>query len=221
MDDASAERRRRRLVEHLREAGTVHSRAVAKAIETVPRHEFVPESVRESAYEDRPLEIGRDQVVTAPHLVARMTELLEARSGQTVLEIGTGSGYHAAVIAEVVGPENVLTVERFPALARSARDALVRTGYGEVTVVLADGSRGLPCHPPVDRINVTAVGPDVPEPLLEQLAEGGRMVIPLGPREGPHELVLVSRNRGRIERTSYGSVRFVPLVVEHGFAGSE
>lgn len=221
MDTAEFERARGELVEHLRERGHLYSTRVTKAMETVPRHEFVPEAVRDRAYEDEPLAIGRDQVITAPHLVAQMTELLELRPGQTVLEVGTGSGYHAAVIAEIVGPENVVTIERYSELANAARDALVRTGYGEVTVVVADGSHGLPCHPPFARINVTAASRDVPAPLLDQLADEGRMVIPLGPRDGPHELFLVTKLDGRIERWRYGGVRFVPLIGEHGFAGDE
>lgn len=221
MDISDTEQPRSQLIEHLREHGHLYSTRVTKAMKTVPRHEFVPTAVRDRAYEDEPLAIGRDQVITAPHLVAQMSELLELRPGQTVLEVGTGSGYHAAVIAEIVGPENVFTIERISDLAKTARDALVRTGYGDVTVVVADGSRGLPCHPPFDRINVTAGSRDVPSPLLDQLAEDGRMVIPLGPREGPHELFLVTKLNGRIERWSYGGVRFVPLIGEHGFIGAE
>lgn len=217
MEDCEAERARRRLVEDLRDRGRVYSTRVARAMATVPRHEFVPAPVRDAAYEDRPLEIGHGQVVTAPHLVADMTELLELRPGHRVLEIGTGSGYHAAVIAEVVDTENVVTIERVPELARSARTALVRTGYGGVSVVLADGSAGLPGGAPFDRITVASVAPAVPDPLLDQLAEDGRLVIPLGPRDGPHELVLVTKRDDRVEQTKYGGVRFVPLVGEHGF----
>lgn len=190
-------------------------------MELVPRHEFVPDQVKNRAYADTPLSIGRGQVITAPHLVAQMTELLELSQGHTVLEVGTGSGYHAAVIAEIVGPENVITIERFPELAKTARAALVRTGYEAVTVVLADGSRGLPCHPPFDRITVAAVTVDIPGPLLDQLVDVGRMVIPLGPRDGPHELFLVAKHAGRVERARHGGVRFVPLIGEHGFGSDD
>jgi len=221
MDENDAQRARQRLVDYLHREGILYSTKVIKAMETVPRHEFVPEAVRSQAYQDEPLSIGQAQVITAPHLVARMTELLDLHPGMTVLEIGTGSGYHAAVIAEIVGAEHVYTVERLPELARSAREALDRTGYGAVTVVVGDGSRGLPCHPPFDRINVTAVAETIPEPLLEQLAGDGQMVIPLGPREGSHDLVLVTKHQGRVDRVNYGPVRFVPLIGEYGFDGEE
>ena len=217
MEPERPEAARDRLVDDLVAAGRLSDERVARAMRAVPRHEFVPQAVCDHAYEDRPLRIGREQVITAPHLVAQMAELLDLRPGQTVLEVGTGSGYHAAVIAEIVGPGNVLTIERFPDLAASARAALDRTGYGEVTVLVGDGSRGLPCHPPFDRIDVTAVAPTVPVPLVDQLADDGLMVLPLGPRDGPHELVVLTKRAGRVERTSHGGVRFVPLVGEHGF----
>ncbi|KAB1187894.1 MULTISPECIES: protein-L-isoaspartate(D-aspartate) O-methyltransferase [Haloferax] len=221
MSDDGIEQARKNLVTSLRERGYIYTRRVERAMGAVPRHEFVPDAVRGRAYADEPLDIGHGQVVTAPHLVAQMTELLELRPGQTVLEIGTGSGYHAAVLAEMVGPENVFTIERVPALAESARDALSRTGYGSVTVIVADGSGGLPDEAPFDRINVTSVAPEIPDPLVYQLADGGRMVIPLGPRGGSQELVLVTNVDGRVEQTNYGGVRFVPLIGEHGFADEE
>jgi protein-L-isoaspartate(D-aspartate) O-methyltransferase len=218
MNGAETAQARSRLVEQLRERGHLYTSRVTKAMKTVPRHEFVPEAVRSRAYEDESLAIGHEQVVTAPHLVAQMTELLELTPGQTVLEIGTGSGYHAAVVAEIVGPENVFTVERIPELARSARNALVRTGYGAVTVVVADGSCGFPGRAVFDRISVTAATSAVPTPLLEQLADDGRMVVPLGSRSGPQELLLVTKVGDRVEQWSYGGVMFVPLVGEHGFS---
>lgn len=221
MNNARNEQARRQLVDHLREQDRLSSPNVAMAMETVPRHEFVPEPLRDRAYVDRPLRIGHDQVITAPHLVAQMTELLDLESGETVLEIGTGSGYHAAVIAEIVGPEHVVTVERFPDLATSARDALVRNGYGDVTSIIGDGSSAMSRETSFDHINVTAVAPDIPDTFLARLAPGGRMVIPIGPRKGPHELVLVTKHDGRIERASYGGVRFVPLIGEQGFVKDE
>lgn len=217
MDREGTSRARENLVEHLRENGEISSDSVARAMATVPRHEFVPEPLRERAYEDVPLDIGNDQVVTAPHLVARMAELLDIERGHSVLEVGTGSGYHAAVLAELAGPENVVSIERFQDFAVRAQQALARTGYGDVSVVVGDGSLGLPEAAPFDRMNVAAVAPDVPTPLLDQLGTPGRMVIPLGPRDGPHELELLITDDGAIERSRHGRVRFVPLVGAHGF----
>lgn len=217
MDDAEAQRAREDLVAHLRKAGEVTSDGVAAAVGSVPRHEFVPDQVRDRAYEDRPFDIGHDQVVTAPHLVARTSELLEIEPGHDVLEVGTGSGYHAAVLAELAGPGTVVTVERFPDLARRAREALDRTGYGDVSVVVGDGSRGLPGAAPFDRISVAAAAPDVPAPLRDQLGDPGRMVLPLGPREGPHELALFEQRDGALDRSRHGKVQYVPLIGAHGF----
>lgn len=186
-------------------------------MEAVPRHEFVPETAREHAYEDRPLDIGQGQVVTAPHLVAEVTELLAPERGHRVLEVGAGSGYHAAVLAELAGAGNVYAVERHPELAAWARRALARTGYGDVHVVLGDGSGGLPAFAPFDRVSVAAAAPAVPEALVDQLADGGRMVVPVGPEGGRHELVLVADGDDGVERTRHGGVRYVPLVGEGGF----
>lgn len=203
------------LVEGLREAGELHSDEGERALRAVPRHEFVPRDLRHRAYEDEPLEIGQDQVVTAPHLVARMTELLQLAPGQSVLEVGTGSGYHAAVIAELVGATHLLSIERHQSLATRARRAVARTGYGDVTVVVGDGSCGLASHAPYDRINVTCACPHVPDPLVEQLSPDGRMVVPTG--HDHHVLELVRKRDGSVERTTHGRVRFVPLVGQCGF----
>lgn len=208
------DRARRRLVERLREQSELSSPIVTRAMKSVPREEFVPDAVREQAYTDRPLDIGEEQVITAPHLVARMTELLEVAAGHQVLEIGTGRGYHAAVIAEIVGAENVVTIERQLPLANAARRNLARTGYENVTVVIGDGSNGLPDSTPYDRINVTCAVPSLPPPLVDQLALDGRMVIPVG--HDSQTLELVTNDDG-IERSSHGPVRFVPLIGDYGF----
>lgn len=207
---------RRELVAQLRAVGEIRSDDVARAIDTVPRHEFVPDAHREHAYEDRPLDIGEGQVATAPHLVARMTELLAPTPGDRVLEIGTGSGYHTAVLAELAGPTHVSTVERFPTVGNRARRVLETTGYGETTVLVGDGSCGLD-RPAVDCLSVAAAAPSVPDSLVEQLRSGGRLVIPVGPRDGLHELVALTADDGDIERTTHGRVKFVPLVGECGF----
>ncbi|WP_306060337.1 protein-L-isoaspartate(D-aspartate) O-methyltransferase [Natronococcus wangiae] len=205
---------RDRLVERLREEGYVRSPAVAAAILTVPREEFVRAVDRARANRDVPLPIGGGQVVTAPHLVANVAELLDLAPGLTVLEVGTGSGYHAAITAELVGAENVYSIERRPDLAERARENLDRTGYSDVTVVVGDGTKGYPDHAPYDRIYVAAAGPDAPEPVLEQLKDGGRMVVPIGTRE--QTLYLVEKRDGDVSRTPFGGVRFVPLVGEYG-----
>lgn len=212
MDTEATARDRQAMVDHLCERGILYSQHVIAAMTSVPRHAFVPPDLRDRAYDDNPLPIGHEQVITAPHLVAQMTELLEVRQGMSVLEIGTGCGYHAAVFAEIVGAANVMTIERIPVLARGARDALGDCGYSSVTVLIGDGSGGFPGDTTFERISVAAASKTAPEPLLAQLAADGRMVIPVGPLEGPQELTLVVRQNDRFERWRYGGVYFVPLV---------
>ncbi|WP_457620460.1 protein-L-isoaspartate O-methyltransferase [Methanopyrus sp.] len=222
-DDEVFRRARERLVERLKSLGYIRSDRVAEAMLKVPRHEFVPEDLRDRAYVDSPLPIGKGQTISAPHMVALMTELLDPRPGHKVLEVGAGSGYHAAVVAELVKPDGrVITVERIPELADFARDNLRRTGYDRfVEVVVGDGTKGYPPEAPYDRILVTAGAPDVPESLLEQLKPGGRMVIPVGDRH-MQELWLVEKTEdGEIRRQRHGGCAFVPLVGEEGFKEPE
>ena len=184
--------------------------AVLEAMRAVPRHRFVPAALRESAYEDRPLPIGHGQTISQPWIVARMTELVRPEPGDTVLEVGTGSGYQAAVLAEVV--DHVFTIEIVDELARSARQRLRELGYGNVTVRHGDGYRGWPEHAPFDAIVVTAAPEQIPEPLVDQLASGGRMVIPVGPQaRGQALTVLHRREDGSIGRRVVSAVRFVPM----------
>lgn len=203
------------LIETLREDRHIYSTRVERAFRAVPREVFVPEETRDRAYEDSPLDIGDGQTTSAPHVVADITEMLDLEAGQKVLEVGTGSGYHAAITAEIVGASNVFTIERLPSLARTARENLDRAGYCDVSVVVGDGARGLPGICPFDRIYITCAVPDVPEPLLESLADGGRMVVPVG--RGVQRLVAVERRGDRLERIPFGTVQFVPLVGEYGF----
>ena len=171
---------RQSMVEHqLRRRGIRDTRLLA-AMETVPRAEFVPSAQRPHAYEDRPLPIGEDQTISQPYIVALMTELLDVKEGDRVLEIGTGSGYQAAVLAELT--PHVYTIEIIPTLAERAEETLRRLGYDAVEVMAGDGYLGWPDRAPFDGIIVTCAPEEVPEPLKDQLREGGRMVIPVGPQ---------------------------------------
>ena len=218
MDSSSMERLRETLVDSLVRRGYVVSVAVEEAMRRVPREEFVPERLRNDAYVDTPLPIGVGQTISAPHMVAIMAEKLDLRPGQKVLEIGSGSGYHAAVAAEMVTSDgHVYTIERIGSLAQFAEDNLKRTGYSDVvTVVMGDGSRGLPEHAPFDRIFVACSAPDVPAPLREQLADGGKMLVPVGGRMY-QDLICVERKGDRFAKTNYGGCVFVPLIGEFGY----
>lgn len=182
---------------------------VLAAIGKVPRHKFVPKSQVRHAYEDYPLPIGYGQTISQPYIVALMTELLQLSPKDKVLEIGTGSGYQAAVLAEIV--DSVFSVEIIRKLGESARQRMKNLGYKNVAVKVADGYYGWREHAPYDAIIVTAAAEYIPPPLLEQLKEGGRMVIPIGPVFFVQNLVLVEKKRGRITTRNIIPVRFVPL----------
>jgi len=184
----------------------------------VPREEFLPPHVRDYAYSDMPLPIGYGQTISAPHMVAMMCEYAGLRRGMYVLEVGTGSGYHAAVMAEIVGDEgHVYTIERIPELALFAKRNLERTGYSSrVTVIIGDGSRGFEPAAPYDVIVVTAAAPDIPRPLVDQLRIGGRLVIPVGSRFEQVLYVCTRTEDGlRIEKTV--PCIFVPLIGRYGW----
>jgi protein-L-isoaspartate(D-aspartate) O-methyltransferase len=206
------------LVLGLRDSGYVTDDAVLEAMARVPRHEFLPPPMAPLAYQDTPLPIGQGQTISAPHMVGMMLQALDLRPGMKVLEIGTGSGYHAALVAELVRPNGrVYTIERIEALGLEARERLERLGYDDVIeVIIADGTAGLEEHAPYDRIFVAAAGPRVPEPLRQQLADGGLLMVPVGGRT-VQDLVLVSRSGDRFTERSMGSVIFVPLIGEHGY----
>jgi protein-L-isoaspartate(D-aspartate) O-methyltransferase len=210
---------RHKLVTRLKMLGYVKNGEVLKAMEAVPRHEFLPPELEAHAYEDTPLPIGRGQTISAPHMVGMMLEALDLRPGLKVLEVGTGSGYHAALVAELVRPSGrVYTVERIEELGRRARETLQHLGYGDVVeVAITDGTKGLPEHAPYDRIFAAAAGPYVPGPLKEQLAEGGILMVPVGGK-GFQDLMLITKRDGRFEERSIGSVVFVPLIGEHGYS---
>ena len=218
MNSGSMEREREALVDSLLRRGYVVSTAVEEAMRRVPREEFVPGRLRDDAYVDTPLPIGVGQTISAPHMVAIMAEKLDLKPGQKVLEIGSGSGYHAAVVAEMIMPDgHVYTIERIDSLARFAEDNLKRTGYSAVvTVIMGDGSKGLAEHAPFDRIFVACSAPDVPAPLREQLADGGRMLVPIGGRMY-QDLICVERKSGKFVKSNHGGCVFVPLVGEFGY----
>ncbi len=196
------------------EARGVRDPRVLEAMRTVPRHLFVPAGFVDAAYQDRPLPIGEGQTISQPYIVARMTELLEVQPTDRVLEIGAGSGYQAAILGCLV--ERVITVERIAKVAEMARRNLERLGIRNAVVVVGDGTLGYPAEQPYDAIIVTAATPEVPGPLLEQLAEGGRLVAPVGGRDY-QELLKVVKRDGRLLRESHGAVMFVPLIGEFGW----
>ena len=187
---------------------------VLEAMGNVARHEFVPEAERDVAYENRPLPIGYGQTISQPYIVAIMTDLLELRAGQQVLEIGTGSGYQAAVLAAL--DANVYTMEIIEPLGRQAAQRLETLGYDRVEARIGDGYYGWPEHAPFDAIIVTAAAGHVPPPLIEQLKPGGRMMIPVGSRFLTQQLVLITKNAdGTVTTRQILPVRFVPLTGGH------
>ncbi len=184
---------------------------VLAALRAVPRHAFVPDSLRGRAYRNRPLAIGHGQTISQPYIVAIMTDMLQLTPDSRVLEVGTGSGYQAAILAELA--ERVFTIETVAALSERAQAVLSDLGYRNVQFHIGDGNAGWPEHAPFDAIMVTAAAPAMPQALVDQLAPGGRMVIPLGPRGGLQSLIRVDKDSaGRITETAMLPVAFVPLV---------
>lgn len=204
---------RQRMVDDQIAVRDIDNQAVLDAMRAVPRHEFVPEDVRELAYADHPLPIGYGQTISQPYIVALMTQSLEPFPGQKVLEIGTGSGYQAAILAQL-GLE-VYTVEIIPELAERAARTLEANGFSNVHKLNADGYFGWEEYAPFDAILVTAAPDHLPQPLAEQLAEGGRLVIPIGPVGFVQTLWLFEKVGGELEATNLGGVTFVPLTGEH------
>jgi protein-L-isoaspartate(D-aspartate) O-methyltransferase len=202
---------RRQMVEQQIRGRDIREPAVLAAMEQVPRHLFVPEAERPEAYQDNPLPIGRGQTISQPYIVALMTSLLALDRDSKVLEIGTGSGYHAAVLSRVAG--EVYTMEIVPALGEKARRTLARLGYDNVHVRIGDGYKGWREEAPFDAILLTAAPPQVPRPLLAQLKPGGRMVLPLGTVQ-QELLVLTKRPDGTVETRNVLPVRFVPMTGE-------
>ncbi len=213
------------LLDRLEKSGYIGTKVVREAMENVPREDFLPDEVKASAYEDRPLGIGLGQTISAPHMNAMMcTGLkLEGETPLKVLEIGTGSGYHAALVAEALKLSgtggHVYTVERIEVLAQNAKDAIEKAGYGDmVTVIASDGTMGYATEAPYDRILVTAAAPRVPQALIDQLAEGGIMLIPVGDMRGHQTLYEVTKKGGKTFQKDICGVVFVPLIGKDGFS---
>jgi protein-L-isoaspartate(D-aspartate) O-methyltransferase len=209
-DEPAYARLRQEMVEDQIAGRGVRNETVLAAMRKVPRHEFVPAPERARAYRDSPLPIGEGQTISQPYIVALMTELVRPDRSDRVLEIGTGSGYQAAVLAEIV--DHVYTIELEPSLAASAAKVLSRLGYENVTVRAGDGYAGWKEHAPYDVVIVTAAPDHIPEPLLEQLAPGGVMVAPVGPIFATQQLRLIEKDEnGKIGSRDVAAVRFVPL----------
>jgi protein-L-isoaspartate(D-aspartate) O-methyltransferase len=204
---------RARLVETLQEKG-IRDLAVLRAVRMVPRHLFVPDSLRHRAYDDAALPIGAGQTISQPYVQARYLELLGLQGREKALEIGTGSGYQTALLALLT--DSVFSIERIPALAERAKAALAAAGIRNVTVLVGDGTLGWRPFAPYDAILVAAASPEIPAPLVEQLAVGGKMVIPIGDRAS-QVLTLVERRDGGVHTKTVSDVRFVPLLGEFGF----
>jgi protein-L-isoaspartate(D-aspartate) O-methyltransferase len=209
---------RKRMVKNQLMRRDIVDQAVLKAMQNVPRQRFVPADQREYAYTDGPLRIGQGQTISQPYIVALMSQLLALNGQETVLEIGTGSGYQAAVLGELC--KQVFSIERIPELAENAKETLLELSFRNVTVIVGDGSRGLPEHAPFEGIIVTAAAPAVPKPLLEQLAEGGRLVLPVGSQMG-QSLECWTRSGEDYRSKHVAPVAFVPLVGEHGWSSDE
>lgn len=204
---------RQRLVEDLRSKG-IRDLSVLRAFEKTPRHQFVPTGIRHRAYDDAPLPIGNGQTISQPLIHAQYLEILGLKGTEKVLEIGTGTGYQTALLAHLV--PQVFSIERIAALSEQARGNLEKLKLGNVSLLVGDGTVGWTAHAPFDAILVSAGSPSVPKPLLDQLAEGGRLLVPVGDRETQH-LMLYTRRGERLDKREMAPVRFVPLIGSHGW----
>lgn len=205
---------RERMVETQIEDRGVRDKRLLDVMRQIPRHLFVPPAFREAAYQDRPLPIGSGQTISQPYIVAVMTELLHLNESDRVLEIGTGSGYQAAILSRLA--KTVITVERLPGIAENARQLFESLGLDNITVVAGDGTEGYGPGAPYDGIIVTAATPGIPAPLVDQIGEGGRLVAPVGSRD-LQQLVRLTKRDGNVIREEFGGVVFVPLLGKYGW----
>ena len=207
---------RKNMVERQIAARGIHNPRVLEVMEEIPRHLFIPAPYDRSAYDDNPLPIGNGQTISQPYIVALMTELLQLKESDNVLEIGAGSGYQAAVLSLLAW--RLTTIERIPSIANIARNHLNALGVTNVDLIVGDGTLGYPENAPYDGIIITAATPEIPRPLIEQLADGGTLVAPVGGQDY-QELVTLKKRGGTITKEHHGGVRFVPLIGKHGWEG--
>ncbi|MCO5723516.1 protein-L-isoaspartate(D-aspartate) O-methyltransferase [Robiginitalea marina] len=201
---------REKMVEEQLESRDIEQESLLEAMRKVPRHLFIPEEYLPWAYTDRALPIADGQTITQPYVVAYMTQVLQVGPEDKVLEIGTGSGYQAAILGELA--REVYTIEIVESLGLEARKRLSNMGYENIEVIIGDGYNGLPAQAPFDAIMVTAGAEELPQPLIDQLADGGRMIIPVGPHGGVRQLTLVTRKNGELKSEKLMAVRFVPFI---------
>lgn len=206
---------RLRMTERLRGFYKITDERVLEVMSRLPRHRFVPEAIKSQAYNDNALPISSGQTISQPFIVARMTELLELKGNEKVLEIGSGSGYQTAVLASLA--RSVFAVERISSLADDARKRLQTVGFTNVTLKLADGTTGWEAYAPYDAMLVAAGGPEIPEPLVAQLEVGGRLVLPVGEDKKAQMLIRVTRKESGYSQENFGPCAFVPLIGEHGW----
>ena len=217
MSDPFIHQRRLMVSDQIRSRGITDERVLV-AMEEVPRHLFVPPDLEMDAYRDHPLPIGQGQTISQPYIVAGMTALLQLKAGDSVLEVGTGSGYQAALLARIAG--RVISIERIPEVAAKAEENLRAAGIEGVRIIISDGTAGYPEEAPYDAILVTAATPSLPSPLRSQLADGGRLVAPVGDRNIQH-LIRITRHGDEFVTETFEPVRFVPLIGEYGWQNED
>jgi len=213
-DTTDWKKQRTDLVEIFIKGQGVNDPKVLAAMQKVQRHKFVPEEYQSMSYWDRPVPIGEGQTISQPSLVAMMTELLNLKRSDKVLEVGTGSGYQAAILGELV--DSVFTIEIIQTLGTRSSELLLKLGYENIHIKIGDGFKGWPEHAPYNAIIVTCAPSEIPQPLKNQLAEGGRMIIPVGEKNAIQELVLIRKKKGKLLQENIIPVRFVPMLMEDG-----
>ena len=206
---------RKKMIEHLRGHYKIQDECVLDVMNHLPRHFFVPEAIKHQAYKDNALPISSKQTISQPYIVAKMTELLELSPASKVLEIGAGSGYQTAILASLAG--SVFAIERIQILAKEAQERITKLGFKNVTLTCADGTNGWQTYAPFDAILVAAGSPNLPEPLLNQLKIGGKLVIPIGHDQKTQKLIRVTHTANGFQTEDFGACAFVPLIGEHGW----